>query len=104
MALVALDVSALQKAPLLMEQDVDRELLRFAILSAALAGRSEEPMLQAHLFDLRTSDLGAVLSGVPKGVCCAAAMVPRLVWLVGAVWSVGLVEYCACHPERSPIR
>ena len=38
MALVALDVSALQQAPQLVAQDVDREMLRSAVLAVALAG------------------------------------------------------------------
>jgi hypothetical protein len=70
MALVALDVSALAAAPQLMADDVDRDMLRSALAAAALAGGgaggSGSP-LQAHLFDLRTPDLGGALSGVPKG-------------------------------------
>jgi hypothetical protein len=67
MALVALDVSALQQAPQLVAQDVDREMLRSAVLAVALAGGDAQTSIQSHLFDLRTDDLGSVLSAVPKG-------------------------------------
>lgn len=64
MALLALDVSALAAAPALIAADVDRDMLRSALLCAALAGRpASGDGLQAQLLDLRCDDLTRALEG-----------------------------------------
>lgn len=74
-AVVALDAAALASAPnQLLADAVDRDMLRAALLCAALAGSDAASGAEAAglgaaalLIDLRTGDLSALLMGVAKG-------------------------------------
>ncbi|KIZ04004.1 hypothetical protein MNEG_3951, partial [Monoraphidium neglectum] len=66
--LLALDASALLGAhSQLLDDDVDRDMMRCAMAEAALAGGGAAAGVRAHMLDLRTGDLGAALAHVKEG-------------------------------------